>query len=56
MRVSWILMPGWRTEPMVTGSAIRCSSGKSVWTLSHWAWKLANRLMMVLNLWRTSSR
>src|ERR1700758_3820806 len=32
IRVSWILMPGWRTEPTVMGRAIRCSSGKSVWT------------------------
>src|SRR5262245_57979884 len=30
IRVSWILMPGWRTAPTVTGSAIRCSKGFGV--------------------------
>ena len=30
--------PGYRTEPMVMGSAMRCSNGKSTWTLSHCAW------------------
>ncbi len=30
--MSWIFMPGWRTEPMVTGRASRWSSGKSTWT------------------------
>ena len=37
VRVSWILIPGYRTEPMVMGSASRCSRGKSTWTLRHCA-------------------
>jgi mannose/cellobiose epimerase-like protein (N-acyl-D-glucosamine 2-epimerase family) len=28
---------------MVTGKARRCNSGKSTWTLSHWAWQSAKR-------------
>ena len=41
---------------MVIGRAIRCRSAKSTWTLSHWAWKLAKRLMVAWNFWRTSWR
>src|SRR4029077_8411398 len=41
---------------MVIGRARRCSSGKSTWTLSHCAWKLAKRSVMVWKRWRTASR
>ena len=37
---------------MVIGSAMRCRSGKSTWTLSHCAWKPAKRPVMVWNVWR----
>src|ERR1700692_1420796 len=41
---------------MVIGRARRCSSGKSTWTLSHCASKLAKRSVMVWKRWRTASR
>jgi hypothetical protein len=36
------------------GRAKRCSSGKSTWTLRHWAWKLAKRSVMSWNRVRTA--
>src|SRR5438445_9700999 len=41
---------------MVIGRARRCSSGKSTWTLSDCAWKLAKRAVMLWKRSRTASR
>src|SRR5690242_18050202 len=41
---------------MVMGRAMRCNSGKSIWTLSHCAWQEAKRSVMTMNFCRTAPR